>query len=61
MIRLVALLLLVLFVGALAVPALRESLAWVLAFLSLLMLGDLARSSFTKARRDGSASSSRRA
>ena len=61
MLRLIALVLLVLAIGAFVAPGLREALGWVLAFLSLLMLGDLARSSFSKRRRQGATSASHRA
>ena len=61
MFRLLALVLLVVAIGAVVAPGLREGLGWVLAFLSLLMLGDLARSSFTKRRRQGASSASPRA
>jgi len=50
MIRFLALLLVVLALGAVFAPGFREALGWVLAFLSLLMLGSLVRNSFAKLR-----------
>jgi hypothetical protein len=40
--------------GAIFAPSFRVALAWVLAFLSLLLLGDLVRGSFAKRRRQSS-------
>ena len=50
MIRLLILCLIVVALGAALAPSLRVALAWALAFLTLLMLGDLIRSSFAKHR-----------
>ncbi|MBC7771213.1 MAG: hypothetical protein H7210_01830 [Pyrinomonadaceae bacterium] len=61
MIRFLALILFVLIVGAIVAPGLRQPVSWLLAFLSLLMLADLVRSSFAKHHRDRSSSASRRA
>ena len=61
MLKFLALLLVALALGAIFVPVLREALAWALAFLSLLMLGDLVRSSVSKFHQAGSQSRSRRA
>ena len=51
MIRFLALSVAALLLLAVLVPNVRTIVAWVLAFLSLLMLGDLVRSSLTKLRR----------
>lgn len=50
MTRFLLVLLLVLALGALFAPGFREVVAWILAFLSLLMLGDLIRGSLAKRR-----------
>lgn len=50
MIRFLALTALVLAFGALVAPGFREVLAWVLAFASALLLGDLIRSSLARWR-----------
>jgi hypothetical protein len=54
MIRFLALVLAALTLGAVIAPDLRQPMAWVLAFFSLLMLGDLIRSAFAKLRRRSS-------
>jgi predicted Na+-dependent transporter len=54
MIKFLALVVVALALAAVIAPDLREPLAWVLAFFSLLMLGDLVRSSFAKFRRRSS-------
>lgn len=53
MLRFLVLIVLALVVMALFIPGMRETLAWVLAFLSALMLGDLLRGSFVGRRRRG--------
>ena len=61
MIKFLALILVLLVVGAVFTSGGREALGWLLAFLSLLMLGDLVRSLFSKRRRARSTSAPRRA
>ena len=61
MLRLLVLCALVVALGAVFAPSFRVALSWVLAFLSLLMLGDLVLSSLAKRRRHGARSASHRA
>jgi hypothetical protein len=50
MFRLLVLCVVIVLLGAVLAPSFRLALAWVLALLSLLMLGALARSAFSKRR-----------
>jgi hypothetical protein len=52
--RLLVFAVVVVVLGAVFAPSFRVALAWVLAFLSLLMLGDLLRGSFAQQRRSSS-------
>jgi hypothetical protein len=61
MFRLLVLCVVVVALGVAFAPNFRVALSWVLAFLSLLMLGDLVVSSLAKRRRPGTRSASPRA
>ena len=51
MFRLLILCMVVVVIGAIVAPSFRVALGWVLAFLSLLLLGDLILSSVARRRR----------